>query len=207
MSNDGVDSGKAAHKVLKSKSLGPDYFRDVYQRHADPWNFESSPYEAAKYTATLESLPRRLYPRGLEVGCSIGVLTRRLAARCGTLLSVDVSVQALAKAEARCADLRNVVFELMQIPNQEPPGSFDLVVISEVAYYWDARDLGRAMDLIAAHQMPGAHLILVHWTPEVPDYPLTGDQVHDAWLAQAGYRHLHHRREEQFRLDVLERTG
>jgi len=54
-------------------------------------------------------------------------------------------------------------------------------------------------------------LLLVHWTPYVPDYPLTGDEVHDSFLAYAGQagsklRHLTGSRAEQYRLDLFERA-
>ena len=91
-------------------SLTPGYFDDVYRAKADPWNFQSSPYEAAKYAATLAALPRPLYRNALEIGCSIGVLTAQLAARCEQLLSIDVSEQALDQARERCAQLPQVRF-------------------------------------------------------------------------------------------------
>ncbi len=188
-------------------SLHPDYFRNLYDQNSDPWNFETSPYEAAKYTATLRSLPRSIYPSAFEVGCSVGVLTAQLAARCGSLLSIDVSEKALKRAADRCKDLPNVRFEHMQFPHQQPAAQFDLIVVSEVAYYWSNRDLQRAMDVLASLHMPGGHLILVHWTPPVSDYPQTGDRVHDLWVARSDYRRVDHLRQNTFRLDVLERIG
>ena len=41
-------------------TLPPEYFDHVYQANRDPWNFETSPYERAKYAATLAALPRQL---------------------------------------------------------------------------------------------------------------------------------------------------
>ena len=59
-------------------------------------------------------------------------------------------------------------------------GSFDLIVLSEVGYYWQREDLERTANLLADLQAPGSHLVLVHYTAPVTDYPLTGDEVHDA---------------------------
>src|SRR6478609_8966907 len=64
-----------------STSLPPDYFERVYREADDPWRFASSPYEAAKYAATLAAVPRARYRNAFEIGCSIGVLTERLAGR------------------------------------------------------------------------------------------------------------------------------
>ena len=76
-------------------------FEALYDADPDPWRMETSAYEAAKYDATLAALPCASYERGLEVGCSIGVLTMRLAERCERLTAIDVSDAALARARAR----------------------------------------------------------------------------------------------------------
>ena len=186
-------------------TLGPEYFEQVYAANDDPWHFNTSAYERKKYADTLDHLPRARYANGLEIGCSIGVLTAQLAPHCEHLLSVDVSERALAQARARCVGLPQVQLQCLQIPAQMPAGSFDLVLVSEVGYYWDRPDLDRTMTLLAAQQKSGGHLMLVHWTPPVHDYPLTGDEVHEAWMARAEWRVLHDAPRESYRLSVLEK--
>ena len=191
-------------------TLTPEYFDHVYQANRDPWNFESSPYERAKYAATLAALPRPHYAEAFEIGCSLGVLTEQLARRCGHLLAVDVSEAALAQARTRCADLPQVELKLLRVPEAFPPQQFDLILLSEVGYYWSPQDLGRAADQLIAGLKPGGQLLLVHWTPPVHDYPLTGDDVHQFFLdktSPAGpLRHLAGQRHETYRLDLLERS-
>ena len=187
-------------------SLQPEYFDHVYARNRDPWQFETSEYERAKYADTLAALGRARYRSALEIGCSIGVLTAQLAARCDSLLSVDVSEAALAQARERCGALGHVKFERMQLPGEMPDGSFDLIVLSEVGYYWSRGDLQRTAEELAKRQPAGGHLLLVHWTPFVPDYPLTGDQVHELWRAQPAWKLLRENRRERYRLDVLQRN-
>ena len=191
-----------------SGTLPPGYFDDVYRANEDPWNFATSPYEAGKYAATLAALPRARYEQGLEAGCSIGVLTKQLAGRCAHLLSLDVSPAALDKARARCANLPQVTFERRYLPGAFPDGRFDLILVSEVGYYLAMPDLLGLRDRCLNQLSTGGHLLLVHWTPFVPDYPLTGDQVHETFLAAAGerLRHLSGRREEKYRLDLFERA-
>ena len=191
----------------RANSLPPRYFDDVYAASDDPWQFATSDYERAKYTDTLAHLPRRHYANALEVGCSIGVLTAQLAERCDRLLAVDVSEQALNTARNRCADLPEVHFERLQIPNEEPRGAFDLILVSEVGYYWGDEDLDRAIDLFARHQPTRGDLVLVHWTPFVHDYPLTGDAVHDRWLRRPEWRTRSDEHRERYRVSVLERTA
>ncbi|WP_171025831.1 class I SAM-dependent DNA methyltransferase [Hymenobacter jeollabukensis] len=190
-------------------TLCADYFDHVYRANDDPWHFETSPYEHAKYADTLAALPEPHYARAFEIGCSLGVLTAQLAPRCGHLLSVDVAEAALAKARQRCASLPQVELRRMAVPEEFPAGQFDLVMLSEVGYYWDMPTLQRAADLIVAALPAGGQLLLVHWTPAVHDYPLTGDEVHEHFLSPATetgpLRHLHGHRAETYRLDLLAR--
>jgi SAM-dependent methyltransferase len=190
-------------------TLDPNYFDDVYRANEDPWAFASSPYERQKYTDTLAALDRPRYERAFEIGCSIGVLTAQLAPRCGRLLSVDVSEAALAQARQRCAGLPQVELRKMQVPSEFPQEQFDLILLSEVGYYWSPADLARAADLMLAALPAGAQLLLVHWTPVVPDYPQTGDEVHEFFLEKAGptgpLAHLHGHRADKYRLDLFAR--
>jgi SAM-dependent methyltransferase len=189
-------------------TLPPEYFDHVYQANRDPWNFESSPYEREKYAATVGVLPRSHYGEVFEIGCSLGVLTAQLAARSGHLLAVDVSEAALNQARARCAALPQVEIKLLRVPEGFPAQQFDLVLVSEVGYYWSPTDLTRAAEQILNSLLPGGQLLLVHWTPPVHDYPLTGDEVHEFFLAKAAadgpLRHLTGQRHETYRLDLLE---
>jgi SAM-dependent methyltransferase len=190
-------------------TLAPGYFDDVYRANEDPWAFASSPYERAKYADTLAALSQPRYERAFEIGCSIGVLTAQLAQRCGRLLSIDVSEAALAQARQRCAGLPQVELRKMQVPSEFPDEQFDLILLSEVGYYWSPADLARAADLMLAALPMGALLLLVHWTPVVPDYPQTGDEVHDFFLQRAGpgglLQHLHGHRADKYRLDLFAR--
>lgn len=191
-------------------SLPPAYFDEVYRANEDPWGFETSAYEREKYATTLAALPRTQYARAFEIGCSLGVLTEQLAARCGHLLAVDVAEAPLQRARQRCTHLPQVTFELLRVPDEFPaPAAFDLIVVSEVGYYWSPADLARAADQLLAGLVPGGQLLLVHWTLAVHDYPLTGDEVHEFFLQKTlpggPLRHVHGQRHAQYRLDLLEK--
>lgn len=192
----------------QKQSLPPSYFDDLYSAEPDPWKFETSEYEANKYAATIAALPKQRYQSAFEIGCSIGVLTEKLATRCDSLLSVDVSEQALERAIQRCQDIPQVRFQIMPVPERYPKQMFDLTLVSEVGYYWCWEDLKKAQQLILDHLEPGGHLLLVHWTLYARDYPLSGDEVHDAFfeLVPTGLKHLAGKREEQYRLDLFERV-
>ncbi len=193
------------HRTARG-SVDAAYFERLYRDAADPWAFETSPYEGAKYAATLRALPRARYRRAFEVGCANGALTERLAERCDALMAVDVADAALARAAARCGVFPGVEVTRMAVPDEWPGERFDLVLVSEVGYYLSALDLGRLRARCADATGPGAHLVLVHWTGET-DYPLTGDAVHEAFLDDDRWTRVSGIREDAYQLDVLERVG
>lgn len=160
----------------RSSSLEADYFERMFQGDEDPWDLETSAYERSKFDHTVGALGGRSYRRGFEVGCAKGVLTSKLAAACEALLAIDVSATALRAARKRCATAPQVSFAQMAFPGSAPEETFDLAVLSEVAYYWDDGDLERAARWIDGHLLPGGDLLLVHWTGET-DYPQTGDEA------------------------------
>ena len=120
----------------------PHLLRRDLSRGGDPWDFESSPYEQRKYDVTIASLPRFRYRSAYEPGCSIGVLTELLAPRCDRLLSTDIVPCAVQRAQRRLRGAPHVRIQERSIPDQWPAGLFDLVVLSEIAYYFDVTDLG-----------------------------------------------------------------
>ena len=62
--------------------MTPDDFEARYQRRPDPWDYERSDYEHAKYAATLAACGAGPFASALELGGSIGVFTELLAPRC-----------------------------------------------------------------------------------------------------------------------------
>ena len=190
------------------RSLDEAYFERVYHDRKDPWNFETSDYERAKYAVTLDALPDATYRRALEIGCSIGVLTQALAERCNAIVAVDTAESALETARERLRPSPNVDFRRMTVPAAFPEGQFDLIVVSEVGYYWSKGDLKTATLQIREALEPGGVLVLVHYTPYVPDYPLTGDEVHEAFAAElAQFDRIRESRYDRYRLDVWRKPG
>lgn len=157
--------------------VAADFFERLYAADADPWRFESSEYERRKYALTLASLPDDHYRAGYEPGCSIGVLTEQLADRCDRLVATDVVPSAVARASARLAGNPRVSVGYQSLPDQWPDGRFDLIVISELGYYFPVAELDTILDRSLGSLDSGGTLVAVHWRGAT-DYPLTGDQVH-----------------------------
>jgi hypothetical protein len=181
------------------------YFDDIYRHDIDPWEFETSEYERRKYALTVASLPRDRYTSGFEPGCSIGVLTEQLADRCGHLLATDFIAPAIQKARSRLSNRTNVTLREGAIPEDWPSDTFDLIVLSEIAYYFDVRDLQHILTLALASSTPGAHLVGVHWRGET-NYALTGDKAHEVISACTSLNRIVHHEEKAFVLSVWERS-
>lgn len=182
----------------------PGYFQRLYALDADPWRFTTSDYEREKYAATLDALPPGRYERALEVGCSIGVLTRRLAASCETLLGVDVSPLALAQAECRCEDMPWVQFAAMDIRSEWPEGGFDLILFSEVLYYLGTPGIAAATSNSLASLAPNGVVMLVNWLGPTGTN-CSGDEAAEQFIVACRPRLVPvlHRRTAHYRLDTL----
>jgi SAM-dependent methyltransferase len=105
---------------MTGASLTAQYFDDIFGSDDDPWNLASSDYEAAKFAHTHDVLADRRYARALEIGCAHGVLTGHLAPMCDSLLAVDISTKALAKARERVGDRPGVSLAQMAFPRETP---------------------------------------------------------------------------------------
>jgi predicted TPR repeat methyltransferase len=185
------------------------YFAALYDANPDPWNFTSSAYENQKYQVTMAALEGRRFTRAFEIGCSIGVITRRLAPSCEALLAVDIVDSALAAAQARCADMSHVRFGNVRLPDQWPAGqTFDLILISEMLYFLAPPDITRLAHLAADSLLPGGIVLLVNYTEQI-DEPSTGDQAAEIFIAatRTSLAPTLQDRHEKFRIDRLQRNG
>ena len=181
-------------------TLPPDYFEHLYEESEDPWSFRTRWYEARKRSLTLAALPEARYGSVFEPGCSIGLLTAELAARSGRVLAMDPSAAALETARTSLPG--HVDLARGTVPDDWPAGHWDLVVVSEVAYYLDRP---ACEDLAGRAAASAGDLLAVHWRHRVPDYPLSGDEAHavlGAAALAAGMTPVVTHVEDDFRLDV-----
>lgn len=191
-------------KLNLGSTLSLAYFDQLYETNNDPWDFETSQYERSKYQHTLKSLPEEHYASGLEIGCSIGVLTEMLIPHLDSLIAIDISEKALQVAKKRLANSPKIDFRVAAIPQDFPEGNFDLIVMSEVGYYLSMGDLKKTVGLIEERLVKGGTLIIVHWTHYVVDYPLSGDEVHECF-SDSRLTHLHGDKNKDYRLDVYQK--
>lgn len=179
-------------------------FEAQYRAAEDPWGLATSPYEQAKYDATIAALGDRTYPFGLELGASIGVLTQRLAPRCGRLITLEPAPTAVERARRRLEPAPNVDVRLGSAPEDLPDWTFDLVVCSEVLYYFSRDALAGLLDALEARMPRAGTLLAVSWRGR-GTHQLTGDEVHAQLRRRAGLVRVHAEVHREYLLDRFER--
>jgi cyclopropane fatty-acyl-phospholipid synthase-like methyltransferase len=177
------------------------YFERMYESDPDPWGFATSWYERRKYALTVASLPLEHYESAFEPGCSIGVLTSLLAPRCKKLLASDLIASVVEDARERLKRFSHVRVELGAVPEYWPSEKFDLVVLSELAYYFDSETLERIVESLTSSMVGHGTLVGVHWRGAT-DYPLSGDESHEIIGRHPRLRSLLHHEEPELVLDV-----
>jgi hypothetical protein len=192
-----------------TSGLPPGYFDALYAESADPWELASRWYERRKYAITLALLPHERYRLAFEPGCSIGVLTEQLTTRCDHVTATDVADAALACADARlrAGGRRDAVTLLNRSFDTDWPAiDFDLVMISEVGYYFDAATLRTTLNRELPRLQPNATLVSAHWRHPVSDYPLSGDAVTAIVATTPGLHRIGGYRDDDVIIEVFD-TG
>jgi len=156
----------------------PAFFERIYRSAPDPWNFERSPYETDRYACMLDALDGRYFDRAYEPGCSIGVFTERLAPFCRELVACDASATAVERARERVRRFPQVSVARAALPDELSEGAFDLIVLAEIGYYFEAPVLQRLVRELADRLRPGGIVLGCHWLGQSADHVLHGAQVH-----------------------------
>lgn len=192
-----------------SRPLSDTYFERLYEQADDPWQLADRWYEARKYAITMALLPSPRYRHAFEPGCSVGVLTDALAGRCDHVSAGDIASRALQATDHRLAASGRrdrVTLLKSSFDAHWPTGPFDLVVLSEICYYFEPAQLRKVLDDGRSCLAEGAHVVAAHWRHPVSDYPITGDQANAVVAATPGWFRLGGYRDEDVVVDVFD-TG
>jgi SAM-dependent methyltransferase len=191
---------------MKIEATEEAFFERMYRANSDPWNFATSAYEQGRYQTVIDALNSRRYERAFEPGCSVGELTARLAEICDEVEAMDISRTAVKQAQARCRNLANVRIACGALPDVPVHGDFDLMVLSEIGYYFEADALNRMVDELLKRLRCSGTLLATHWLGISSDHVLSGDRVHEILRSVDGIALEHSERHAGFRLDRWVRT-
>jgi SAM-dependent methyltransferase len=168
-----------------------EFFERMYRATKDPWAFGSSEYEQQRYATILNFVPEGTFRRVFEPGCSVGELTAQLAKRCGFVTAIDIADAAIQTARDRCRGFDNVDLHQGSLLDDIPTGPFDLVVFSEIGYYFAKSQLIDIGSTLASRIAPQGQLLAAHWTGVSPDHLLGGEDVHQILREHLPMEHVH----------------
>jgi SAM-dependent methyltransferase len=176
-------------------------FENRYQCSRDPWRFETPAYEQARYRCLRRCLSRPFYGVAFEPGCSIGVLTEALAKIAGRVIATDFAPTAVAAAKRRLGRVGNVDVRCADLKQQLPPGPLDLIVFSEIGYYFTPAELLKLARALGERLRPHGEFIAGHWLGHSVEHVIHGDAVHDVLRLSLPLQWVKGERHEGFRVD------
>jgi SAM-dependent methyltransferase len=156
----GFDRGAASKRARR-------FFEDLWSE-SDPWDLDNSDLDQQRFAQQLALLDDRRYQRALEIGCAGGSFTRQLAPLCAELVAIDVSERAIERARAAVQGTDGVELRVANVMDLdlEREGTWDLVVLTETAYYlgwlYSMYDLGWLAHSLHEATRPGGRLLLVN---------------------------------------------
>ncbi|WP_099867229.1 class I SAM-dependent methyltransferase [Pararhizobium haloflavum] len=167
-----------------------DGFEDLFRSNPDPWEYESSPFEAHKRKILLNHIGLRCRGRVLELACANGVTTQALLRCALRLTALDSSTTAIAQARARLTDADRLRLIHGELPYGMPKQQFDLIVVSEIVYYLHrsaytflARELLKRLAL-------GGRVVVLHHHVNFTDATVRPEQAHCDFVRLLGKRLL-----------------
>jgi SAM-dependent methyltransferase len=143
-------------------------FFDELWRESDPWALDDSGLDQRRYARQAELLGDRRYSRALEIGCAGGSFTRTLAPLCDELVAIDIAEAAIERARAAIDDKPGVELRVANVMDLdlEREGTWDLIVITETAYYlgwkYPMYELAWLAHSLCEATRPGGRLLLAN---------------------------------------------
>ena len=183
-------------------NISAEYFDELFASNDDPWAFQTRWYEQRKRDLTLAALPRQRYARVFEPGCANGELSLRLAERCDNLVGMDLSARAVELARLRLALHPHAEVIKGHLPQDWPEGKFDLIVISEWAYYLTPASLIELIGRINSSLTADGAVLACHWLRPIDGCPMDGRQAHDLLSLHLGLDHTLKHKETDFLLEM-----
>jgi SAM-dependent methyltransferase len=191
-------------------NLQSTHFQKLYQQDDDPWQVRCRWYEQRKRALLLASLPAQRYRHVYEPACGNGELTAALAVRADRLMASDVSPIAVKLTRQRLAVRPGgnalVSVQCHRVPQDWPVDArFDLIVISELAYYLSRLDLAQLRDHCINTLSADGVLVMCHWRHPFQDRVLDTAGAHAMFDASTALHRLARHDEADFLLDVWSR--
>ena len=172
---------RALRNELRWRPVSQSKYAKCFTVRTDPFGYEVAPFALEKFQATIELLDGvrgdACFERAWEIGCAEGAMTARFAKICEGLSAVDYVPLALERARVRCQEFSNVSFSEWDLKSDPVPGTFDLIVITDVlGSLGGRRDIRRARDKVVSALAPGGYLLYGDFLGG-----LHSRRIHDSW--------------------------
>lgn len=157
-----------------SEQRAPDsrqaYFDELYREREEPWDYSRLAAEVMRHelvARTVRDLPGPPDRRILDIGCSLGQLTCRLAGLGPEVHALDLSPTAVARARERCArvaggrsEFRFCAASVTALPYR--PSSFDVLLLCDGLVSWRLSEEEQADVLEQMYRItvPGGYAVL-----------------------------------------------
>lgn len=187
-----------------------DHFETLYASSDDPWNVRDAWYEQRKRALVLACLRKPRYRNVFEPGCGNGEMSLGLALRADRVLACDGSPSAVAAAQRRvqAADKATLLIEQRRLPDDWPQGEpFDLIVMSEFAYYFGMADIQRMLTMAHAGLAADGELVMCNNVHDFDDRVVTTAALHAAADALPGLVRTLSYRDADFLLEAWRPVG
>lgn len=148
-------------------------FEHKYRDHGDYFNYHSSPIEMKKYDDTLAVVRDWAMTGGsaLEIGCSVGAFTSRIAPEFEHLTSVDIAQEAIALASKAVGEAKNVSFVRSDLVALDLNRTFDKIFCGEILMYLREERAPEVCSVLDRHLAPGGYIIEVSQQDRVSGFP------------------------------------
>lgn len=188
------------------------HFELMYQRNPDPWRVASDWYERRKRDLLLASLPLERYRHGFEPGCGNGETTLKLLERCDRLCAVDFSQKAIQLCKERIPTecQGRLTLQSLALPvdwPDIPKNGFDLIVVSEISYYFNDKNLNIFNNQCISSLSNEGHLLLCHWIHPAPDRKQSTEVLHKGLNKNLQLKSLVAHQDTDFHLRVWQKKG
>lgn len=191
-------SAKTDAAITRNRgTLGDAAAFDAAYESGDPWASADARYlyQRRKYDVLASLLPQRRFAHALDLGCGLGLMSRRLAAVADQVTGIDISARGVAHAAAASAHLPHVTYRQGDALNLDPAleGQFDLLVIADTLYYLpppvtDATLKQVALSAARLLQSGGVCLLANHYFAGFDADSRISRRIHDAFAWSPAWR-------------------